>query len=178
MTISNQSNQTPIIVGLWNAAVDSSGSWQSDWAAASPIILSNTYVTLTGANGYGNNVLNWDTSSNPNKGVLAIVNKGPDWSSDPDAGAILLTTLKPVGKGTVAGEIQFNPGNSGRILRMDSNQALTFFDASHTHTPHGQQTVTGALSAVTDAAAKAVLTSIIAALAEATGYALVIDGTT
>lgn len=41
-----------------------------------------------------------------------------------------------------------------------------------------RQTVDGALSAVTDAAAKAVLTSLIAALAGATGVNLIADGTT
>lgn len=41
-----------------------------------------------------------------------------------------------------------------------------------------QQTVTGALSAITDPNAKAVLTSIIAALAQSDGYGLVMDGTT
>lgn len=40
-----------------------------------------------------------------------------------------------------------------------------------------KQTITGALSAVTDPAAKAVLTSIVAALCDAAGYGLTTDGT-
>lgn len=51
--------------------------------------------------------------------------------------------------------------------------ALAFFGASTV----AQQSITGALSAVTDPAAQAVLTSIIAALAE-DGYGLVTDDTT
>lgn len=53
---------------------------------------------------------------------------------------------------------------------------LTFFLAEATAA--AQQTVTGDLSAVTDVNAKAVLTSLIAALAGATGYNLILDGTT
>ena len=41
-----------------------------------------------------------------------------------------------------------------------------------------QQTITGALSTVVDPAAKAVLTSLLAALSATAGYGLVIDGTT
>lgn len=55
-----------------------------------------------------------------------------------------------------------------------SSAALAFFNQAKV----AQQQVTGALSAVTDPAAKDVLTSIIAALAEASGYSLVTDGTT
>lgn len=51
---------------------------------------------------------------------------------------------------------------------------LAFFNSAKV----ARQQITGALSAVTDAAAKDVLTSIIAALAEASGYSLVTDGTT
>lgn len=51
---------------------------------------------------------------------------------------------------------------------------LAFFGG----TERAQQTITGALSTVADAPAKAVLTSIIAALCAATGYTLCADGTT
>ena len=51
---------------------------------------------------------------------------------------------------------------------------LKFWDG----TAVAQQTVVGSLSTVVDPAVKAVLTSLIAALAPATGYGLVIDGTT
>lgn len=64
---------------------------------------------------------------------------------------------------------------SGNTKRFEANgTGLTFYAG----TPIAQPTVTGALSTVTDAAAKAVLTSIIAALKATTGVNLIADGTT
>lgn len=65
-------------------------------------------------------------------------------------------------------------GESGSIKIGAGGDALAFFAG----TARTKQSVTGALSSVTDANAKAVLTSIIAALAAASGYNLVTDATT
>lgn len=54
------------------------------------------------------------------------------------------------------------------------NGAVGFFNAS----PVSQPTLTGALSAVTDPAAKAVLQAIVDALSDTSGYGLTVDGTT
>jgi len=63
--------------------------------------------------------------------------------------------------------------NAASRFKIDAT-GLAFYGGA----PVAQPTVTGALSTVADAAAKAVLTSIIAALKVTTGVDLVIDGTT
>lgn len=66
-----------------------------------------------------------------------------------------------------------NPSEAN-IIAGANNSSLGFFGSLG----HTKQAVTGALSSVTDANAKAVLTSIIAALASASGYNLVTNSTT
>ena len=64
--------------------------------------------------------------------------------------------------------------NAGPYTLGPSADKLSLWDA----TAVTQQTITGALSTVVDPAAKAVLTSLLAALSATAGYGLVIDGTT
>lgn len=80
----------------------------------------------------------------------------------------------PPAAGGVGGSVRLKGGDNAVVVEAASGSKLSFYNG----TPVTKQTITGALSTVTDAAAKAVLTSIIAALAAATGVNLVTDGTT
>jgi hypothetical protein len=71
-----------------------------------------------------------------------------------------------------ASSLEFQVNTASR-LKIDAT-GLAFFGGA----PVAQPTITGALSTVVDAAAKAVLTSIVAALKVTTGVDLAIDGTT
>ena len=80
-----------------------------------------------------------------------------------------------VGSGSTTGKTAILAGMHGAVVTVSDdgagNGALGFFNTGWV----GKQTVTGSLSTVVDASAKAVLTSVIAALA---AYGLVTDGTT
>jgi len=75
---------------------------------------------------------------------------------------------------TGATDVLADLGFASPTTVAEVSDTLGFFDATGAQL----QTVTGFLSAVLDANAKAVLTSLIAALSAATGYGLVLDGTT
>lgn len=75
----------------------------------------------------------------------------------------------------IVGEfLTYFAGGTGALKLLSPGDTLSFWYA----TGAAQQTVTGALSTVTDASAKDVLTSILAALSATAGYGLVVDGTT
>lgn len=96
--------------------------------------------------------------------------------ADPGAGFGGNVEIQP-GSGDTPGTLTlFNAaGDPGVRVGTDTGVVgLAFFAGD----PHAQQTVTGALSAVVDPAAAAVLASIIAALAGTVGCNLVVDGTT
>jgi hypothetical protein len=89
------------------------------------------------------------------------------WFSSNDAAGDTLTT----GPTDVLADLGFS---SPTTLAAYPGDALGFFAASGVTI----QTISGSLSTVVDPAAQAVLTSIIAALAKAAGYGLILDGTT
>jgi hypothetical protein len=76
-------------------------------------------------------------------------------------------------KGGPSGDVHVGVTGTGEVKIAGAGTLLGFFGSGAI----GQPTVAGLLSSVTDAAAKAVLTSIIAALASTAGLGLVIDGT-
>ena len=91
-------------------------------------------------------------------------------------GNVILTGGTRDGAGNQGG-IQLRIGGGTVVIdvgALGTTSQLAFFAG----TKRAKQAITGALSTVTDAAAKAVLTSIIGALADATGYSLVTDSTT
>jgi hypothetical protein len=87
-----------------------------------------------------------------------------------DGGGFDFLTAVPVSGGVKGSfRIRYN----GTTYFEVQGDAIAWFNG----TPVTKQTVTGSLSTVVDPAAKAVLTSIIAAFAGASGYNLITDGT-
>jgi hypothetical protein len=76
--------------------------------------------------------------------------------------------------GGPSGDVHVGVTGTGEVKIAGAGTVLGFFGAGGSTQP----TVNGALSTVADAAAKAVLTSIIAALESAAGVGLFVDGTT
>jgi hypothetical protein len=76
--------------------------------------------------------------------------------------------------GGPSGDVRIGTRTTSDVWIADDSTNLGFFSS----TPIAQPTVAGALSAVTDANARAVLTSIIAAFEAASGLGLIVDGTT
>lgn len=93
------------------------------------------------------------------------------------SGGIWITELYPAGADDRA---RLANSNDEPVVDVTGDGRLGFFNAESATVaaPVAQPTVTGALSAVVDPAAKAVLTSLLAAVNDLTGVNLVIDGTT
>lgn len=91
-------------------------------------------------------------------------------------------TVAAISNGGAAGKLMLNAAGTASMTLCVNNAALIELRASKLAFFNGttvtQPAITGALSTVSDAAAKAVLTSIIAALKGTTGVNLVTDGTT
>lgn len=95
--------------------------------------------------------------------VAAGANNGLTGTAAGDSGIIAPVTNKA-----------YHIGGTVSVIKVTNGNALGFFNNAAVTAP----AITGALSTVIDAAAKAVLTSIIAALKPTSGVGLVTDGTT
>ena len=85
-------------------------------------------------------------------------------------GATGSVTVETIGAGSAASLV----ANGGDVAVASSGDTLQFFQGNQA----AKQAITGMLSAVVDPNAQAVLTALIAALADASGYSLVTDSTT
>lgn len=130
----------------------------------------------------GNSTVNGDFGVSDSPSVFTVTSasgiSGTVTGASTSAAAVVNTTTSEIscaGGGFTTSVICETNGTNVYVFVASANSFLGFFGLS----PGAQRrTVTGLLSTVTDPAAKAVLTSIIAALATASGYGLIIDGTT
>jgi len=118
------------------------------------------------------------TGDNPaaNMTLTAQAASAAATGANENGGNVILTGGTRDGVGNQGG-IQLRVGGGTVVVDIGASgttSQLAFFAG----TRRAKQTITGALSTVIDPAAKAVLTSIIAALSDAAGYSLVTDSTT
>lgn len=130
-----------------------------------PAYMQGGFSTLS--NGGGANIQGGSSGNDNGNGGTVDIRAGSGGNVTGIGGNV---DMRP-GEGDTLGAILIRDSQGNEVIKISDVSQMGFFGEN----PKVQQTVDGALSTVADAPAKAVLTSIIAAL---TSYGLTIDGTT